>query len=296
MRGPSRRPMSTRVRSIVLPGTLCAALLLCGGAGVATSADKPDAARFGGVYRRVIPNNPPSLDPAGLSDIYARTVATQIFDGLVQFDALLRPVPAIAEFWEASRDGRTWTFTLRRGVRFHHGREVTADDFVYSFTRLLDAKKPGPLTSFLKKIHGANEFMKGTAPRVEGLKAVERSPRPISLDEPYAPLLAVLGVANAAVVPKEKVEGQEERFARAPIGTGPFKLVRWDQSKEIVLAANDAYFEGRPYLDTISYRIGGTYEDMFGDFINGRLEDSLIPSNKNEKDQNNPPYRHYQLL
>src|SRR5207253_2831719 len=189
MRGPSR-PMSTRFRVIALLATVCAGIVLYGVAGVASSADKAEAPKFGGMYRRVIPNNPPSLDPAGLSDVYARTVATQIFDGLVQFDALLRPSPAIAEFWEASRDGRTWTFTLRHGVKFHHGREVTADDFVYSFTRLLDAKKPGPLTVFLKRIHGANEFMKGTSPRVEGLKAVDRYTLRITLDEPYAPLLA----------------------------------------------------------------------------------------------------------
>ena len=278
--------MSTRFRVIALLATVCAGIVLYGVAGVASSADKAEAPKFGGMYRRVIPNNPPSLDPAGLSDVYARTVATQIFDGLVQFDALLRPSPAIAEFWEASRDGRTWTFTLRHGVKFHHGREVTADD----------AKKPGPLTVFLKRIHGANEFMKGTSPRVEGLKAVDRYTLRITLDEPYAPLLAVLGVANAAVVPKEKVEGQEERFARAPIGTGPFKLVRWDQSKEIVLEANDRYFEGRPYLDTVSYRIGVTYEDMFGDFISGKLEDSLIPSSKTEEVHSDPRYRQYQLL
>src|SRR5258706_16190623 len=115
--------MWTGVRLIVLAVTIGGALVVQGTAGVAISADKPEPPRVGGIYRRVIPNNPPSLDPAGLSDVYARTVATQLFDGLVQFDALLRPVPAIAEFWEASRDGRTWTFTLRRGVKFHHGRE-----------------------------------------------------------------------------------------------------------------------------------------------------------------------------
>src|SRR5215216_1403808 len=145
-------------RLIVLAATSW--LVLHGSAVPAAAVDKPEPGKFGGVYRRVIANNPPSLDPAALSDVYARAVATQLFDGLVQFDALLRPTPAIAEFWEASRDGRTWTFMLRRGVKFHHGREVTAEDFVYSFTRLLDAKKSGPLTVFFRQIHGATEIMK----------------------------------------------------------------------------------------------------------------------------------------
>ncbi len=86
-------------------------------AGIAAAQEKPDpAAKFGGIYHRMLPNNPPTFDPAFVQSTYTRTVATQIFDGLVQFDAVLNPIPAIAEFWEASRDGRTWTFPLRRGV------------------------------------------------------------------------------------------------------------------------------------------------------------------------------------
>jgi peptide/nickel transport system substrate-binding protein/oligopeptide transport system substrate-binding protein len=271
-------------------------LLLHDTAGVAAAGEKPEPGKFGGVYHRRLYNSPASLDPASLSDVFARAVATQIFDGLVQFDALLKPIPAIAEFWEASRDGRTWTFTLRRGVRFHHGREVTADDFVYSFTRLLDAKKPGPLTVFLRRIHGANDFMKGTSQKVHGLKAVDRYTLWITLDEPFAPLLAVLGLANAAVVPREKVEGQEERFGRAPVGAGPFKLARWEQNKEIVLEANDRYYEGRPFLDSVMFKIGGTFEEMFAEFLDGRLEETLIPSGKTEEVHSDPRYRQYQVF
>ena len=104
---------------------------------------------------------PPLSIPPLLTDIYGRAVVSQIFDGLVQFDANLKPIPALAEFWEASRDGRTWTFTLRRGVKFHHGREVTAHDVVYSFTRLLDPTKPVPVTELFRRIQGAKEFMQG---------------------------------------------------------------------------------------------------------------------------------------
>jgi ABC-type transport system substrate-binding protein len=99
-------------------------------------------AKFGGMYRRELGNNPSTLDPALLTDIYGGAVVRQIFDGLVQFDAHLKPLPALAEFWEASRDRRTWTFSLRRGVTFHHGLEVTARDVVYSFTRLLNPRSP----------------------------------------------------------------------------------------------------------------------------------------------------------
>jgi peptide/nickel transport system substrate-binding protein/oligopeptide transport system substrate-binding protein len=109
-------------------------------------------------------------------------------------------------------------------------------------------------------------------------------------------LLAVLGLANAAVVPKEKVEGQEERFGRSPVGTGPFKLARWEPNKQIVLEANDRYHEGRPFLDSVVFKIGGTFEDSFGDFLAGRLEDTIIPSGKTEEVYTAPQYRQYQLL
>ena len=71
--------------------------------------------------------DPETLDPARIWDIYSRSVAQQVFDGLVQFDQTLNITPALAQFWVASRDWLTWTFTLRKGVKFHHGREVTAD-------------------------------------------------------------------------------------------------------------------------------------------------------------------------
>lgn len=286
--------MSKPLRLIWLAVVWSCWFLIHNTAGIAAQ-EKPDpGAKFGGIYHRMLLNNPPTLDPAFVKDIYTRPVATQLFDGLVQFDALLNPIPAIAEFWEASRDGRTWTFYLRHSVKFHNGREVTANDFVYSFTRLLDAKKSGPLTEFLRRIKGASDFMQGTSQSVEGLQAVDRYTLRIALDEPFAPLLAVLGMANAAVVPREEVEGKEEQFGRAPVGTGPFKLVRWEAGKEIVLAANDRYYEGRPFLDSVIFKIGGTYEEMFAEFLKGSLEETLIPSAKTEEIRTDPRYHQYQ--
>jgi oligopeptide transport system substrate-binding protein len=252
--------------------------------------------KFGGTYRRALANNPTTLDPAFVSDIYSRTVVRQIVDGLVQFDAHLNPIPAIAEFWEASRDGLTWTFTLRRGVKFHHGREVTAEDFAYSFTRLLDAKNPSPLSEYFRRIQGANDFLEGKAASVLGLKALDRYTLQIVLEESFAPSLTVLGLANAAVVPREEVERLGKDFARAPVGTGPFKFVRWQAGKEIVLQANQDHFEGRPFLDGIVFKIGGTFEEAFAQFRAGNLEEAMIPSGKTEEVHSDPLYRQYQLL
>src|SRR5215470_6403131 len=162
--------MTKHARTALLVALWVSCLLLLHGPcsmAAALEASEPGT-KFGGTYRRVLSSNPRTLDPSFATDGYGVAIVTQLFDGLVQFDAHLNPMPAIAEFWEASQDRRTWTFSLRRGVKFHHGREVTADDFVYSFTRLLKAEKPGPLTDLLRRIQGAGEVASGKTDRVQG--------------------------------------------------------------------------------------------------------------------------------
>jgi oligopeptide transport system substrate-binding protein len=254
------------------------------------------APQWGGMYRRMLANTPATLDPAFATDIYSGAVIRQLFDSLVQLNAHLRPIPALAEYWEASRDGLTWTFTLRRGVTFHHGREVTAEDFVYSFTRLLDAKKPGPLTDLLSRLKGAGEFIQGRTPAVEGLQAVDRYTLQIVLKEPLAASLLLLSLGDAPVVPRETVEALGERFGQAPVGTGPFRLVHWKPAQEIRLEANTHYHEGRPYLDALIYKLGGTLEEEFAEFLNGTLEEAVIPSDRTDELATDPRYRAYQLL
>jgi peptide/nickel transport system substrate-binding protein/oligopeptide transport system substrate-binding protein len=242
--------------------------------------------------------NPATLDPGLLTDIYGGAVVRQIFDGLIQFDANLNPIPALAEFWEASPDGRTWTFVLRRGVNFHHGREVTAHDVVYSFTRLLGPAKPLSARELFRHIRGAEAFGQGKTSGVEGLKVLNRYTLQIVLDEPLAPSLVVLGLAHADIVPQDEVERQGQRFGQAPVGTGPFKFVRWTPHQEIVLEANDAYYEGRPFLDTVVFRIfsGVKLEETFAEFLKGHLEETLIPSSKTDDVNADPAYQQYVRL
>src|SRR5262245_47347228 len=109
------------------------------------------ANKYGGVYRKALQSEPVTLDPAFAESIYAVSVVQQMFDGLVQFDADLNVIPGIARSWSASRDGLVWTFQVRQGVKFHHGREVTAHDVVYSLTRLLNPQAKSPHTGLIER-------------------------------------------------------------------------------------------------------------------------------------------------
>ena len=204
-----------------------------GGSIADASTSSTPAEHQGGVYRRPLGNNPITLDPARLNDIYGRTVANQIFDGLVQLDKSLAVRPAIAETWRASRDGLVWTFTLRKGVRFHNGREVTADDFVYSFTRILDPATHSTGASFFSNIRGADAYLAGRAARVEGLRALDRYTLRIELAESRIPFVVNLAVGFAKVVPREVVQQLGAHFGLQPVGTGPFKFVDWSPNTRI---------------------------------------------------------------
>jgi peptide/nickel transport system substrate-binding protein/oligopeptide transport system substrate-binding protein len=231
------------------------------------------------VYRRPLGTEPATLDPARIADIYGRSVSQQIFDGLVEFDQTLTIGPALAQYWTASRDGLTWTFTLRKGVRFHNGREVTADDVVFSLTRLLDPKVRSSAADLFTKIQGAQPFRDGRASSVRGITALDASTVRVVLDEAQVPFVSLLAIGHAKIVPRDLVTRQGEAFGAAPVGTGPFRFERWERHKEIVLSANADYFGGAPRLGRIVYRIfpGEQAEAMFEEFRRGRLEDSPVP-------------------
>jgi peptide/nickel transport system substrate-binding protein/oligopeptide transport system substrate-binding protein len=250
------------------------------------------ATQYGGVYRKALENEPITLDPAFITDIYAVSVAQQLFDGLVQFDADLNVIPSIAKFWMASRQGLVWTFHLRQGVKFHHGREVTAEDFVYSFTRFLDPQIKSPRSWLFERVRGAREFFAGAAERVEGLQALDHYTLQITLSQPYAPFITMLGMAQPKVVPREEVERLGTQFGRQPVGTGPFRFVNWRAGQDITLEANREYFEGRPFLDHLHYKIFPAADRlaMLAEFEQGHLEDVRVLDQERQRLVTNPRY------
>jgi len=280
-------------RSVVVISFAILAGLYPVGPGLAQTKSEPQTPQFGGTYRRPLSNNPSILDPALIADTYGFTVAQQLFDGLVQYDGSLTITPAIAQSWKGSRDGLSWVFQLRKGVKFHNGREVTADDVVYSFTRILDPKTNSKAAEMFLKIKGAKEFVEGRAKTIQGLRATDRYTIQIELTEASAPFVANLAIGYAKIIPREAIETLGPAFGNRPVGTGPFKFSHWKKDEEIVLEVNRDYYGGRPYLDRLEYKIfpGQQTDAMLRQFELGGLEDTFIPSTEIDRFQKDSKYQ-----
>lgn len=203
------------------------------------------------------------FDPVDCGDVESAVAVSRVYEGLLEYAYLDRPyrvIPRLAETLpEVSADGLTYTFKLRRGVRFAddpcfpggQGREVTAADFVYSFTRLLDPKLESQGDwIFVSHVLGAEDWAKagdGNAP-VPGFAAVDPFTLQIKLRKPYPQLLWVLTMPYAFVVPREAVEKYGAQFRNHPVGTGPFRLKSWWHGYRIEYERNPT-FNGQTYPD-----------------------------------------------
>jgi ABC-type transport system substrate-binding protein len=186
-------------------------------------------------------------------------ITEQLYDGLVRFDARFNPMPALAEYWMVSPDGTRLTFYLRKGVRFHNGRDLTAEDVKYSLERLV-RNRPGNTyyQYFTRQVVGAEEYWQGTASEVTGFRVVDASTFEIRWTRPYVSGLYLLGMYYCKILPKDLVEGQGRNFFLKPIGTGPFRFEEWIRGPKldilgIRLERNPFYFERKPYLSAIEY-------------------------------------------
>ncbi|TAK34703.1 MAG: peptide ABC transporter substrate-binding protein [Chloroflexota bacterium] len=205
----------------------------------------------------VMGDDPVTLDPALIQDAASSEYAVEIFSGLVTFNQKLELVPDIAERWDISSDGTTYTFHLRNGVTFHDGKEVTANDFKYSIERAADPKTASPVADlYLNDIVGAKEMLAGTRKQISGIKVIDDRTLSITIDAPKAYFLAKLTYPSAFVVDKANVESGRN-WTDKPNGTGPFKLTNWQKSQKIELARNDNYYLEPARLEKIIFLLSG---------------------------------------
>ncbi len=253
--------------------TLALGLVACGGSsgGGSSGSQSPSAAgtpQQGGTMSLAYLSEPSSLDPAVAWNVIDWQIEHAIYQGMLQYTAkpgdagnvlipcLATEVPSAAN-GGISADGLTYTFHLRKGVKFQPPvtREVTAQDFKYSFERMMSSPR-APATSFYMGVVGADAFMNKKATEITGFKVVDDSTIAITLKTPDLSFLNAFTMEFCDVVPKEWVDKWGKQFNRHPLGTGPFIFEKWSPGREIVLDRNPSYWEpGRPYLDKIDYQL-----------------------------------------
>ncbi len=186
--------------------------------------------------------DPITLDPAVSGEMLSHGYILQIFGGLVRLDDNLMPAPDIAERWEISADGRTYTFYLRPDVQFHEGGKVTAADFKYSLERTADPAT-GSLTAatYLGDIVGVADVLAGRTTDISGVKVIDDFTLQITIDTPKSYFLSKLTYPTAFVVDRDNVQSGGEWWRR-PNGTGPFKLGEWEAENQLVLEKNERYY------------------------------------------------------
>ena len=218
-----------------------------------------------------------SLDPAFSNRTENIWAVNQLFNGLVQLNDTLAVMPCIAKSWELSADGLTYTFHLRDDVYFHDheifpggkGRKVMANDFVYSFNRILDPATASPGVWVFSAVAQTNNQY--------AINAIDDSTLHITLTKPYRPFLNLLSMPYCSVVPKEIIEHYQKDFRSHPIGTGPFTFKFWAEGEKMILLKNSHYFEildGKhmPFIDAVNISFLKDRQTAFLEFVKGNFD------------------------
>jgi len=181
--------------------------------------------------------DPETLDPACDTMLASISTMTNIYDCLVvRRSEDLEIGPSLATSWEYINP-TTLEFKLRKNVKFHNGEDFTADDVVFTFNRLMDEGDPVPMGSYLKGV-------------VKSIEKVNDYVVRIHTSKPRATL--IVNLLKASILPKDTFEEMgREKFGNNPVGTGPFKFVRWKKNEEIVLEAFEDYWRGKPKIDKL---------------------------------------------
>jgi ABC-type transport system substrate-binding protein len=193
-----------------------------------------------------------SLDAGDVTDGESSKVIEQVYDQLVRYKPGTQEIePCLATSWASSEDHKTWTLQIREGVKFHDGAALDGAAVVASFERQRDPKHPFAFPD------GRWSNWKGLFGFVE---KVEVGSHPMEVvfrcSEPAPPFfMKQLGMFTCSIISPKALEEHGSRIRIHPVGTGPFKFVKWDSGREIHLERNDDYWDGPPKLETLYFRI-----------------------------------------
>ena len=213
--------------------------------------------RSGGVLRRLW-SDPPTLDPHLSGDTTSAGVVVEIYSGLVALNTDLQLVPDVADRWEISEDGMTYTFYIRDNARFHDGKPITASDFKWSLERAASPDTASPVAdTYLSDIVGVDDVLEGEATDIVGVRVIDDRTLQIEIDAPKAYFLAKLTYPTAYVLDRENVEAGGDGWTDAPNGSGPFKLAEYRVGERIVLERNENFYLEPPHLDSVIMNLAG---------------------------------------
>ncbi|MBX6351567.1 MAG: ABC transporter substrate-binding protein, partial [Clostridia bacterium] len=191
---------------------------------------------------------PTGLDPAQISDYNSSRATMGMYDSLLHFkDGSTELEPGLATDWSVSPDGLTYTLDLRRGVKFHDGTDFDADAVVFNIERQIDPNNP-------YHQYGQFPYADFTFGMVDQVVATGPYQVQFHLKRPYAPFLANLAMHAAAMVSPAAIQKYGADIAKHPVGTGPFRFVKWDPGVEVVVERNPDYWRGAPAVERVVYR------------------------------------------
>jgi oligopeptide transport system substrate-binding protein len=247
-----------------------------------------------------ITSEPPTLDWNLATDNVSIRVLENVMEGLVAFDDQLHPVPAVAQRWDVSSDGRTYTFHLRHDVLWTDGRTVTAADFEYSWKRLLNPKTGAQYAYFLYDLENAQAYNSGTItdPARVGVIALDPYTLRVRLAKPvvYFPNIAAFVVTFP--LRKDIVERYGDHWTDPEhiVTDGPFYLASWRHEYKVVLRANDRYYGGRPKLNEVQMFVVGEGTTALSLYETGDLDMISLPPVAIPTYRRHPDYVHAPFL
>jgi oligopeptide transport system substrate-binding protein len=231
----------------------------------------------------VLQGEPDNLDPNRSSFATEGAVISRVFEPLLVFDKDLKPVPAAATGYDVSSDGKTYTFHLRQGAKYSDGQPVRAQDFEYSFKRILNPDTAAEYASFFTAagIVGAADYNagKGSADAV-GIKATDDNTLQIQLDDAigYLPDLVALWVVPP--LRQDIIQKAGDSWAQDPstyIGNGPFKMSEWVHQDHITLVPNPNYNGAQPKLQKATFLMVTDGEADYAAYRNNERDWTLVP-------------------
>ena len=224
----------------------------------------------------------PTLDPALVRDANSSFLAHQLFRGLVRLDTQLNAVPDLAERIAVSDDGLTYTFTLRPDLIFHNGTPLDAEAVRYSLERATDPTLAGgdgaslPGATYLGDILGAADKLLGRSASLAGLRVLDARTVEIRLGAPKIPFLMKLSYPVAAIVDAKTVRAGGVDWARAPNGSGPFRLVRLTDG-QIELRRFERFYTGAPVLERVTFLYGEGAGSPMNLYEAGKIDATRVP-------------------